>query len=200
MGQAKLQSISLSDYRAIEQENHQRYEFHEGTLYAMAGGTVVHSTICNNVASELRGLTKRAGNCVSFNSEMKIEIVPGGKYVYPDAGLACPKLRESKQLTGAINNPKLIVEVASPQSLPFDVGQKQKWYFSLPSLYEYLVILQDRAEVLVWQRRKDLYKYVSYSGLDTIITLESIEGQLSLAEIYENVDLPKPADKGQLET
>jgi Uma2 family endonuclease len=52
VGQAKHDYVAISDYLAIEREDQVRYEFHDGELFAMAGGTLGHSTICNNVAGE----------------------------------------------------------------------------------------------------------------------------------------------------
>ncbi len=187
MGQAKHDFIAISDYLSIEREDDVRYEFHNGKLYAMAGGTIAHSTICNNVAGELRDLTRKTGSCVSFNSEMKVEVDANRKYVYPDAGLACPEFKESENIVGAITNPRLIVEVTSQESGNYDRGDKLKLYFSTPSIMEYLIISQDQAEVTVWRRRGDLFKLDSYSGLDAVIPLESLAGELALSDLYENV-------------
>ncbi len=192
MERAKHDYIAITDYLTIEREDDVRYEFHDGALFAMAGGTLAHSIICNNVAGEIRDLTRKSGTCISFNSEVKIEVKPNGKYVYPDAGLACPKLIESKNITGAITNPRLILEVTSEDSEGYDRGNKLKYYFSLPSVLEYLIVAQDKAEVTVWRRRGDLFKLDTYAGLDVKIPLESLEGELSLRDIYENVALPKP--------
>jgi len=189
MGQAKHDSVLITDYLSIEQEDRLRYEFHNGRLFEMAGGTIAHSTICNNVASELRALTRKTGSCISFNSEMKIEVVKNSKYVYPDAGLACPKLNESESIIGAITNPRLIVEVTSKESGNYDRGDKLKLYFSTPSIMEYLIVSQDQPEVTVWRRRGDLFKLDSYTGLDAVIPLESLAGELVLRDIYENVNL-----------
>jgi Uma2 family endonuclease len=147
VGQAKHDYVAISDYLAIEREDQVRYEFHDGELFAMAGGTLAHPTICNNVAGELRDITRKAGSCVTFNSEIKIEVKPNGKYVYPNAGLACPKFKASKNITGAITNPRLIVEVTSKDSGNYDRGDKLKYYFGLPSVMEYIIVDQDQGTV-----------------------------------------------------
>ena len=191
MGQPKIDRIDISDYRGIEQAEDQRYEYHDGELFRMAGGTVAHTQLCGNSFGVLRDAVRSTGTCIAFTSEMKIEIEPGGRYVYPDAGLACPKLIESKQLTGAINNPRLIVEVTSKDSGNYDRGPKLRYYFSLPSLMEYLLVDQDRPSVTVFRRRGDLMKLDHYGGLDATIELEGLQASISLAELYENVELPE---------
>jgi Uma2 family endonuclease len=187
--------VDISEYLKIERSNDQRFEFHEGEVFAMAGGTLNHSTICNNTAGELRNAVRKGGSCVAFNSEMKIEIYPKGKYIYPDAGVACPELKESNHLVGAITNPRLIVEVTSEASGNYDRGNKLKYYFSIPSLQEYLLIEQDEPSVTVFRRRGDLMKMDSYSGVEAIIPLESIDGNLALKDIYENVKFSPTKEK-----
>lgn len=189
MGELQYKHVDISRYLDIEQSGDVRYEYHKGELFAMAGGTINHSTVCNNVAGELRNATRKTGSCVSFNSEIKVEVDPGKKYVYPDAGLARPKLNESETLTGAITNPSLIVEVTSDSSGNYDRGAKLKLYFSLPSLQEYLIIDQDRPIVTAFRRRGNLMRLDTYSGLEDAVPLESIEASLQLSDIYENVEL-----------
>lgn len=189
MGEVQYDRIDISRYLEIEREGDVRYEFHEGELFAMAGGTLEHGRICGNCFGALRDATKETGTCEAFTSELKVEVKPGGKYVYPDAGLACPKLQESKSLTGAITNPCLIVEVTSDSSGNYDRGAKLKYYFSLPSLQEYLIIDQDRPIITVFRRRGDLMRMDTYTGLEATVPLESIAAELTMRDIYENVEL-----------
>ena len=182
---------TLEEYLALERSGEVRYEYHRGQVFAMAGGTLAHSTICHNTAGELREATKRTGKCFSFNSETKIEISPGGRYVYPDAGLACPTAKESDRLSGAIINPTLLVEVVNTSSADYDRGEKMHYYFSLPTLKEYLLIHQDHFEVTIYRRRGDLMRIDRYQGLAAAVPLESIEAEILLADIYRNVQLPE---------
>lgn len=189
MGEVQYDHVDISRYLEIERAGEVRYEFHEGELFAMAGGTLEHGRICGNCHGALRDATKKTGSCEAFTSELKVEVQPGGKYVYPDAGLACPKLKESTALTGAITNPCLIVEVTSDSSGNYDRGAKLKYYFSLPSLKEYLIIDQDRPIITVFRRRGDLMRMDTYSGVESMVPLESLDAELSMLDIYENVEL-----------
>lgn len=181
MGQPPLNHVDIQDYLSIVQEDHVRYEFHEGQLIRMTGGTVRHSTICNNTAFGLTSIARKKGTCVAFNSEMKIEIEVANRYVYPDAAVACPKLQESATLTGAITKPRVIVEVSSNESVNYDCGAKFRYYFSLPSLKEYFIIDQDQALVTLFRRHGDgdLSGMVSVEGLEAVIELKSIEAKPS---------------------
>jgi Uma2 family endonuclease len=191
MGQEKFKDVAIEDYLAIEQEDRVRYEYHDGQLVRMAGGSVTHSDICNNVATALTNLTRASSSgCRAFNSEMKIEVAPGGKYIYPDAGASCGKRKESDRLKGAITNPVLVVEVLSPNSIKYDTGAKLRFYFSIPSITEYLIVYQDRAEVMLYRRHGngDLFGLHSAEGIKSSIELNSISSALKLADIYYGVD------------
>ena len=186
--------LSLDDYLALERSGEERYEYHHGRVFAMAGGTHAHSALCNSIATQLTLAAERAGTCYPFNSETKIEIEAAGRYVYPDAGLACPKMNPSEHLVGALTNPSVIVEVVSDGTGNYDRGTKLRLYFSLPSLREYILISQDRAEITIFRRRGDLMRMDVYEGLEAAFPLETIEARITLSDIYRHVDLPDPTD------
>lgn len=181
-------NYSLNDYLVIEQREGQRYEYNHGTVYAMPGGTLDHSTICNNIAGEIRNAAQRIGRCLPFNSEMKIEIGPdlGKRYVYADAGAACPAAIESELLTGAITNPTLIVEVLSKSSVGYDTRGKLQSYTDLPSLSEYLIIDQEFMSVQLFRRHEnsELWSIASAKGQEASVELRSLNSTIPLADIY----------------
>jgi len=191
MVQEKFKDVAIEDYLSIEQEDRVRYEFHEGQLIRMAGGSLPHSDICNNVATSLTNATRaKGGNCQAFNSEMKIEVIPSVKYLYPDAGATCGNRDESKVITGAITNPVLIVEVLSKSSANYDMGGKLQLYFSLRSVKEYLIVYQDHPKVMLYRRHGngDLFGLHAAEGIKTAIELTSINANLKLADIYYGID------------
>lgn len=194
MGQPKSNRVDIAGYLAIEQEEDMRYEYHDGEIFAMAGGSINHGRICGNCFGTLRDASRKTGSCEPFTSEVKVEIKAADRYVYPDAGLACPKLNESEHLTGAITNPRLIIEVTSESSAVYDLKKKMEYYFSLPSLLEYILVDQDEPDVTVYRRRGDLMKRDSYKSMEDIVPLESIDASIALTDIYENVEFP-PAKK-----
>ncbi|NJC27000.1 Uma2 family endonuclease [Neolewinella antarctica] len=191
MGLPEEKYLTLADYLTIERAGDQRYEYHLGEIFAMAGGTVEHGVICGNVYAALRSATQQTGACQAFTSEIKVEIKSAKRYVYPDAGLACPKLIKSATLTGAITNPRLIVEVISASSEGYDRGAKLRYYFSVPSLQEYVLVDQDQPFVTIFRRRGDLMKMDTYDGIDAAVPLESVVAEIALKDIYENVEFPE---------
>jgi Uma2 family endonuclease len=47
------QICTVEEYLALERETHEKHEFYKGELFAMAGGSPNHTTICMNISSEL---------------------------------------------------------------------------------------------------------------------------------------------------
>ncbi len=157
----------------------------------MAGGTIQHSLLCNNVAGALRAEINEWGKkCIAFNSEVKIEIERADRYVYPDAAVVCGKINESPTIRGAIRNPRVVVEVISETSARYDQGAKMRYYLSVPTVKEYVLIDQDRVHITVYRRQEDssLGSFHYADGLDATIELTSIGITLPLAELYRDVD------------
>ena len=192
-----FRSVPIEDYVAIEQRENRKFEYYYGQLRTMPGGTIDHSTICNNIAGELRHRL-RDRPCVSFNSEMKIELINGKRYVYPDAGVACPRLEASKRITGAIVNPTVIVEVSSESSVDNDTGDKFERYMLLPSLREYLIVSQYSQSARVYRRDEanpSLWSFAFARGAEGSIDLTSIGITLPLVEIYRDTELVAKAEE-----
>ena len=185
--------LPIEQYLEVERRGGVRLEYHHGDLYAMAGGTINHTTLCTNVSGILLRETKRINKgCRAFNSEMKVEIKEADKYVYPDATVVCGPVEESDTITGAIRNPVVVVEVVSKDSGDYDRGAKMRDYHSLPSVKEYLVIEQDRPSVSVFRRQGTgtLGHYDYADGMKDSLTLGSIGITLRLEELYADVVFP----------
>jgi Uma2 family endonuclease len=87
-------------------------------------------------------------------------------------------------------NPSLIVEVLSDSTEGYDRGSKFSLYRRIPSLREYLLVAQDRVSVELYTPSDDGRWLLSfYDNLDTRVHLPSIDCELSLAEVYDRVEL-----------
>ncbi len=73
-------------YLALEKRSEVRHEYHDGQIYAMAGGTYNHSVIGTNITTELNLITRKAG-CTTFNRDMKIRIDSKDCFVYPEGSV-----------------------------------------------------------------------------------------------------------------
>lgn len=187
MGQAALKhSLSVADYLELERSTDTKYEYHEGEVFAMAGGTVYHSLIGSNIIGEI-GILLKGSLYSCFSSNLKIAVSPT-KYLYPDAAVICGKPETFEENPHAANNPTIIVEVVSSDSESYDRGDKFWLYRGLTSLLDYVVVSQDKPVVDVFSRTDfDLWKISSYRGLDKLVTLPSLDITIPMTEIYAGI-------------
>ena len=178
---------SLAEYQQIEEETGVRYEYHDGEVFAMAGGSPEHSAIATNISDLLRD--NLPPGCRRFNSDLKVYVPAVNKGFHPDLTVACRPIEKSTEMN-AISNPVLLVEVLSKSTADYDRGQKF-WYFSqLPSLREYVLIEQDRWAVETRYRKSVEDKWVMeyFEGAETEVLLHSLNLQVPMHRIYEDIE------------
>src|SRR5215467_12130056 len=65
-------TMSVAEYFRLEETNPDtRYEYLDGYVYMMAGGSANHATIGGNIYAILKSLL-RGGPCRAYNSDMKV--------------------------------------------------------------------------------------------------------------------------------
>jgi Uma2 family endonuclease len=162
-----------------------RYEFVNGEVFAMTGGTLPHNDIAINLLSALRPHVRQQGCRINI-ADAKVKIA-AAIYRYPDLVVSCDT--RDLQALDAIQHPKLIVEVLSSGTEALDRGQKFREYRTLPDLEEYLLISSTQVNVELYQRGEGrLWLYTSYTLEDTIM-LASINFSGPIALLYEGVSL-----------
>jgi Uma2 family endonuclease len=130
-----------------------RWELEDGVAYAMAPERMAHVRCEFEAALALSGAIKRAGlPCEAVIDGPAVRIGPRTAY-QPD-GLVCCGARLPDDAREA-PAPVVIVEVLSPSTRSRDEGNKLVAYFSLPSVWHYLVIDPDDRVVVHHQRARD---------------------------------------------
>src|SRR5258708_8707069 len=178
---------SVQDYLAYERASDQRHEYIDGKIYALAGASANHNLIVGNTLASLHAqLRKRP--CTVYPSDMRVKVSRTGLYTYPDISVVCgePQFEDEQQDT--LLNPNFIVEVLSPSTETYDRGKKFQHYRTLEALQEYLLIAQDSYRVEHYVRQADNQWLLSdVSRTDATLTLPSIQCELLVADLYENV-------------
>jgi Uma2 family endonuclease len=91
--------------------------------------------------------------------------------------------------TTKIINPLLIVEVLSNSTNNYDRGDKFKYYCSIPSFQEYILIDQYSFAVEQYAIHcEGQWLFKEYEGEDAILNLDSVEFQVSFKDIYARVE------------
>ncbi|WP_420459165.1 Uma2 family endonuclease [Neolewinella sp.] len=187
-----MEAATIQDQRYTKQEyfellrsSQHKYEYLDGRVRLMAGGTAAHNDIVGNTYFALRSGTK---TCQVKNSETAI--ATANRYVFPDASAVCEDeaLYEQGGIARLIN-PALVVEVISESSDPYDRTEKFSAYRRLPSLREYLLIDSRRYLVETYYREeRDLWRIGNYFDLDQQIEVKTLGISVPMAVFYEGVD------------
>lgn len=176
---------TVEEYLAYEEEAGIRYEYVDGEIYAMSGGTGNHSRIMMNAGTEIN-LQLRNKNCYVNSSDLRVKISET-KYVYPDFSVVCGESEFADDNHTMLTNPILIAEVLSPSSEGYDRGLKYEFYRGLSSLKAYLLIDQSRAHVELYTLQENGWLFQEFKSLDDKIKLGMIDCDLPLSEIYRGI-------------
>ena len=182
------------EYWALEEAAPFKNEFWDGEIVAMSGGTFNHGRIAASVIRRLGN--KLAGKpCVVVGSDVRVKVEKSRNRfnTYPDVSIACPPFRFEEKRSGikdTLLNPRVLIEVLSPSTEKFDRTAKFDEYKLIESLTDYLLIEQEQIRVEHYHRAENgLWTVQSYTAPDDSFALIELEITLSLAEIYEGVEV-----------
>jgi Uma2 family endonuclease len=170
-------------FKLRESDPDHRYEYIDGEVYMIAGGTPNHSIIGSNVGRILGNLLENR-SCIVYNSDVYVQLAENAR-VCPDVSVSCdPRDRKAPE---AIQYPRVIVEVLSPGTEARDRGIKFAKYRTCPSIQEYLLINPERKEVELFRREKENLWTIWTFGPGDQIELTSLGVRFLAADIYKKV-------------
>src|SRR5713226_98474 len=180
---AHAERMSLEEYLTLVENDHEHaYEYLDGPVYMMTGGSPDHSIIGSNINGILKDLLK-GRRCIVYNLDVYFQISENYR-VCPDAAVSCdPRDRGAQE---AIHYPSLVVEVLSPTTEARDRGKKSLLYRSCPTIQEYLLVNAESPIIEVFRREKNGFWTLYTLGLDDSLALTSLGLHFSVAEIYQN--------------
>jgi Uma2 family endonuclease len=178
--------MTVDEYLESEKTSPVRSEYLDGEVYAMSGASRRHNRItinlCTQLSSRLRG-----GPCEIFVTEVKLRIETLNYFYYPDLVVTCdPEDNDDYFVT----RPVLVVEVESPSTAAIDRREKLMAYRKLESLKEYLMLAQDSVRADLFRREANGEWSREQLEGDQELRLESIDLNLRLSDLYEDVELP----------
>jgi Uma2 family endonuclease len=182
--------VTEEQYLALDRAAEVRSEFLNGEMWAMSGGSMRQSRIGANIIVEL-GAGLRDSDCQAFTSDLRVRVLPGRMYAYPDVTVVCGKARVADDREDILLNPAVIFEVLSPSTEHYDRGIKFQSYLGIESLKDYILVVQDRIRVEHYARGEaGSWTFRAYDKLEDELKLDSIGVLLPLARIYDRVELP----------
>jgi Uma2 family endonuclease len=180
--------LTPEQYLDIERAAEFRSEYIDGQMFAMAGGTLNHAWVISNVVAEL-ATRLRGSRCGVVSSDMRLHSRVFGIYTYPDIVVTCGTARLLDGHKDTLIDATAIVEVLSPSTQNYDRGEKFRYYRSLPSFVDYLILAQDavRAEHYVRQKTGS-WLLSEFTSPNDELELASIGCTLKLGPLYDRVE------------
>jgi Uma2 family endonuclease len=185
MAQRNYFNMSVEDYLALSRNSKDaRYEYLDGELRMLAGGSPDHSIIIANVTAAIKTVLK-GGSCRVYNSDVQVKLSEK-RYVLPDVTVSCDERdRNQKEM---IRHPRVVVEVLSPSTEATDRGKKAMFYRACSTIQEYVMVDSDELFIEVHRREHELWTINTFEP-GSIVTLESLGIQFPIEDAYEGTSL-----------
>jgi Uma2 family endonuclease len=180
-------TMSVEEYLQLDRSSiDTRYEYIDGHVIMMAGGTLDHATISANIISVLRNLL-RGSPCRVFTTDARVRISET-RYVYPDVSVSCDT--QDRGRVDIVQFPRLVVEVLSPSTEATDRGRKLAYYRQCPTVQEYMLINYQYPSVELYRREKNTLWTYHVFEVDDDIELASLGVRFPVTAVYEDVVFP----------
>jgi Uma2 family endonuclease len=190
MSAAAKRYVTPEQYLEGERQSETRNEYFAGAILAMADSSPEHDLISRNTLALLWSQL-RDKPCRVYDGTRRVRVT-AELYAYPDITVVCGEARFEGRKRDVLVNPTLIVEVLSPTTEAWYRGRKFEQYRRRESLQAYLLVAPARPHIERFARRKNGQWWLKdVNGLEAILALPSIGGELALSEVYRNITFPE---------
>lgn len=186
--------ITEDDYLKMERMSPFKNEYYRGNVYAMGGASFRHNKILSNLVGEVIPNLKNK-KCSAYFNDLRIHVPDPPFYAYPDLIILCGKEEFSDEVKDTITNPTVIIEILSKSTEQYDKSVKFGFYRFARSFKEYFLIHQDKPLVECFLKMDDFnWLEGSVLGVDKKMNIQSIGLEISLSEIYNEVNFDTQFD------
>ena len=199
----KRKTYSVEEYLELDDNSPIRYQYLNGEIRTMSGelvdldGQVIEESelsavdrsnydrICHNLSASFDLETDLYTTLIN-NQRLYIEQL--NACVFPELMVLRQPI-ELKENQDAVMNPCLIVKVLSPLSKDYDSSLSFRWYRTIKTFTEYLLIRQDRICVEHWLKTATNQWLLSeYCDPQVMLSLSSINLEFKIADLYQGVE------------
>ena len=148
--------VTFAHYLEAEQSSDVKHEWFNGSVYAMSRGTPEYARLGARIGGLLGNVL--SADCEVYSSDLMLYVAEAKLSTYAAASVVCGDLetitvkRHGKSLGEGVTNPVVIIEVLSEATERYDREEKFRYYRTLPSLKEYVLVSQDERLIEVFRR------------------------------------------------
>ncbi|HQX55506.1 MAG TPA: Uma2 family endonuclease [Pyrinomonadaceae bacterium] len=163
-------------------------EYLDGRLVAKPAANRWHNLISSNFAIAIGSRIHRS-TCELYANDMLVQLGKNS-VCFPDIVVVNGEPVFNDQTFEVIQNPTVVIEIFSSVANTTDRTQKLEGFLAIPKIKECLLVNENEMRIEHYARQNaKQWIYRIYNERDDVISLESINCKLSLAEVYAQVKL-----------
>jgi Uma2 family endonuclease len=179
--------LTVEEYFTLDEATLEgKYEYYDGNVRCMAGGTPQHAMVSMNIGIAL-GAALRNSSCRIFSSDGRVQL-SATIYVYPDITVSCST--DDFHDPKTIKFPFVVFEVLTPSTEKIDRNQKANLYRACTSIEAYVLIEPLQLSVEVYQRAGPFWQHSLYNTSDALVDIVPLGVKIPILEIYRGIELP----------
>ncbi|MEP6925129.1 MAG: Uma2 family endonuclease [Pyrinomonadaceae bacterium] len=203
--------MTVEEYLRFEERSKFKHEYMDGEVFRvhaqsprdfqLAGNRVSHVFIVSNICFFLRlALRDKKKDCQVGTTEMRV-LLRDEHYAYPDVFAVCGELSLVQGVFDTLTNPSVLFEVLSKSTELRHRGDKAHDYRNMSSVTDYILVSQNKMRVEQQTRQADgSWKIIVFEKSEEKVLLESLECEIRVADIYENIKFPLKPNLQLVET
>ena len=183
---AQRDYVTLDEYYALAEACELRVEYINGRVNVMGGVLHNHGAMLMTLGWLLYEQLARKGFTL-LSSNVRVRASESGLF-FPDLSVArgIPRYHADRS---DLLNPALVIEILSPTTRKKDLGDKLDAYRAMTSMEHIIIMEQNRAFAQHYSRAGKEWTRRTYTELDDVLALTSLDTSMSLAQIYQDADI-----------
>ncbi len=183
------QHMTVEEWRELERTNSDaKYEYIDGQVYLMSGGSLAHSRISSNTLRALEDALA-SNSCYVYNLDASVRLAES-RYTYPDISVSCDPGDQPTTEQLQVRAPRVVVEVLSDSTEGKDRIRKANLYHACPTIQEY-VLIATKYQAVEIQRRSGHEWTLHLFGPEDEIELASLDIRFPLSILYRGTAVPE---------
>jgi Uma2 family endonuclease len=167
------------------------YELLDGAIVMMTNPTQKHGIIVGNIGARLK-LAMVRQSCQSFQGDIRIQRSADKNAAdkpKPDVVVRCGPGSPDRDLLTYVDDPVVVVKVASPSTMDIDRGRKLQFYKSLKTLKHVVIGYQDEMRIEHHKRSVNRWTMKALTKPEDVLDLSAVEFTMTVAEAYFDVSI-----------
>lgn len=190
MNQISTESTRSKNIPQSERREIVKYEMLDGKAIAKPASNRWHNVIATNFTVAIGSRIHRS-TCELYANDMQVSIGKNS-VCFPDIMVVNGEPLFEDERSEQLVNPTVVIEIFSTVSKSTDRQQKLEGFLAIPKIKECLLVNENEMRVEHYARQNaKQWIYRIYNERDDVITLESINCKLSMAEVYAQIKLPE---------